>query len=122
MPSCIGVVIAEDEVLIRMAAADALRDEGFAVMEAQHAEDALGILQAHASSLQVLFTDIHMPGAMDGLALAHHTARTWPWIALLITSGRARPEGASLPARSCFLTKPYSHHHVVNHIREMTAA
>jgi two-component system, response regulator PdtaR len=120
MPSHIVVVFAEDEVLIRMAVAEALRDEGFAVMEAGHAEDALSILQTHASDIHVLFTDIEMPGTMDGLTLAHHTAQSWPWIALLITSGRTHHEHAVRPAKSRFLTKPYSHSHVVDHIRELT--
>ncbi|MDQ2736767.1 MAG: response regulator [Pseudomonadota bacterium] len=119
MPSHIVVVVAEDEALLRMATAEVLRDEGFEVMEAEHAEDALRILQAKAAVVHVLFTDIHMPGTMDGLALAHHTAGRWPWVALLITSGRARLDSAVLPSKSRFLTKPYSHHRVVTHIREL---
>ncbi len=119
MPAHIAVVVAEDEPLIRMAAAAALRDEGFEVMEAESAEEALGILQEHAWDVHVLFTDIHMPGSMDGLALAHHAALHWPWISFLIASGRAKPEDAELPARSRFVAKPYSHDHVITHVREM---
>ncbi len=69
----------------------ALEDEGFEVIETEHAEAALGVLQNHAARVNVLFTDIQMPGTMDGLALAHHTAKNWPKIALLLTS--------ALPAR-----------------------
>jgi CheY-like chemotaxis protein len=118
MPSHIVVVFAEDEALIRMAGAEALRGEGFAVIEAGHAEDALSILQTCASDIHVLFTDIEMPGTMDGLALAHRTAQSWPWIALLIASGRAHHEHAVRPAKSRFLTKPYTPSHVVDHIPE----
>ena len=70
------------------------------VMEAEHAEAALKSLHAKASDIHVLFTDIQMPGTMDGLALAHHTAQNWPWIALLITSGLPRPDQAALPIES----------------------
>ena len=119
MPAHIAVVLAEDEPLIRMAAAAALRDEGFDVMEAESAEEALDILHAHAWDVHVPFTDIHMAGSMDGLALAHHAALHWPWISFLIASGRARPGDTELPTRSRFVAKPYSHDHVINHIREM---
>jgi CheY-like chemotaxis protein len=78
MPRRIAVLLAEDEELIHFVAAEALRDEGFEVIEAAHAEDALASLETHATVIHVLFTDIHMPGTMDGLALAHHTARTGP--------------------------------------------
>jgi DNA-binding NtrC family response regulator len=122
MPVPIAIVIAEDEVLTRIAIADTLRDEGFDVMEAEHAEEALGILGDRAASVRVLFTDIHMPGSMDGLALAHHTKKNWPWIGLLIVSGFAHPEPAAMPQDSRFLAKPYDHRHVVQHIQEMTTA
>ncbi len=122
MPTHIAIVLAEDEALVRMAISDALRDEGFEVMEAENAEQALGILEAHAANFHVLFTDVHMPGPMNGLALAHCAARNWPWLSLLIASGRARPDLAALPSRSRFVIKPYSHDHVIGHIREMAVA
>jgi response regulator RpfG family c-di-GMP phosphodiesterase len=67
------------------------------VIEAEHAEAALGILQIHVAHIHVLFTDLHMPGAMDGLALAHHTAKNWSKIALLLTSACPRPHSRNLP-------------------------
>jgi two-component system, response regulator PdtaR len=69
-----------------------------------------------------LFTDIQMPGTMDGVALAHHTSQHWPWIGLIITSARPRPDRAVLPKKSRFVAKPYRHHHVIRHIRELTTA
>jgi CheY-like chemotaxis protein len=121
MPEIV-VLVAEDEELVRLVIAEALRDEGLEVMEAQHAEAALRVLQRHAARIHVLFTDIQMPGSMDGLALAHHTARNWPRIALLITSGRPQPDRATFPEKSRFVAKPYYHSHVVQHIRELAAA
>jgi two-component system, response regulator PdtaR len=122
MPDQILVLVAEDEELVRLVVIEALHDAGFEVMDVEHAEAALGLLQNHATRIHVLFTDIQMPGAMDGLALAHHTAKHWPKIALLITSSRPRPERAELPEKSRFLAKPYRHQHVIRHIRELVAA
>ena len=92
------------------------------MIEAEHAEAALSILHNNAACIRVLFTDIQMPGTMDGLALAHHTAEKWPKIALLITSARPRPHQQSLPEKCRFLAKPYRHDHVICHIRELAAA
>jgi two-component system, response regulator PdtaR len=78
MSDQIFVLVAEDEELVRLVIAETLRDEGLEVMEAEHAEAALGVLEQHAARIHVLFTDIQMPGSMDGLALAHHTAKTGP--------------------------------------------
>lgn len=87
MPSPVAVVLVEDDGLLRLATAEALRSEGFEVREAEHAENALRILRTRASAVHVLFTDVCMLGMMDGLALAQYTMQVWPWIALLITSG-----------------------------------
>ena len=122
MPDQIFVLVAEDEELLRLVIVDALEDAGFEMMDVEHAEAALGVLQIQAERIHVLFTDIQMPGVMDGLALAHHTAKNWPKIALLITSARPRPHQSKLPDKSRFLAKPYRHHHVIRHIRELAAA
>jgi two-component system, response regulator PdtaR len=122
MPDQILVLVAEDEELVRVVIVEALEDEGFKVIEAEHAEAALGVLQTDATRIHALFTDIHMPGHMDGLALAHHTAKNWPKIALLVTSARPLPHQRSLPEKGRFLAKPYQHTHVIRHIRELAAA
>ena len=115
------ILVAEDEAMLRLITVEVLQDAGFEVFEAEHAEAALGVLQIHAARIHVLFTDIHMPGTMDGLALAHHAAKNWPKIALLLTSARPRPHQRKLPAKSRFLAKPYQHDHVFRHIRELAA-
>ena len=119
MPDQILVLVAEDEETVRLVIVDALEDAGFGVMQVEHAEAALGILHIHAARIHVLFTDIQMPGAMDGLALAHHTSKHWPNIALLITSARPLPHQSEFPEKGRFLAKPYRHHHVIRHIREL---
>jgi two-component system, response regulator PdtaR len=116
------VLVAEDEALIRMMAIDALCNAGFRVLEAQHAHDALALLEAQADGIHLLFTDIHMPGSMDGLDLAHHVHGQWPWIALLIASGQRQPMPAELPPGCRFLPKPYDLDHVIGHARTLTSA
>lgn len=116
------VLLVEDEPLIRMMAADVLTDAGFVVMESEHADAALAMLQNEAENVHAMFTDIQMPGSMDGLRLAHHTRRHWPWIALMLASGRSRPEKVEMPEGSRFLSKPYSPTHLLQGVREMAAA
>jgi two-component system, response regulator PdtaR len=106
----------------RLVIVEALEDADFEVIEAEHAEAALAVLETEAARIHVLFTDIHMPGTMDGIALAHHTAKHWPKIALLLTSARPPPRQLSFPEKSRFLAKPYRHDRVIRHIRELAAA
>jgi two-component system, response regulator PdtaR len=122
MPDRVFVLVVEDETMIRLPIVDTLTDEGFQVMEAGHAEAALTILKSHAPGIHVLFPDIQMPGSLDGLALAQHTSRHWPWIRLLVTSGQQCPCRAAFPKGSRFVSKPYKQDHVISHLRELAAA
>ena len=115
------VVVVEDEVLVRLVACQALEEAGFLVVEAQHADEAIAVLRARAADVRAVFTDIHMPGSMDGMALAHLSRRSWPWIVLLIASGRARPRPDEMPEGSRFLPKPYDANHAIGHLRQMLA-
>jgi CheY-like chemotaxis protein len=115
------VVVVEDELLIRLLAVETLTEAGFTVLEAGHAAEALTHLEAQAAAIGVLFTDIHMPGRMDGLGLAHHALLHWPWIGQLLTSGRANPALDGFPPGSHFLQKPYDLDNMVAHVRALTA-
>ncbi len=118
-PAPLIVVVAEDEALIRMLAVDELIDAGFEIIEAAHAAEALAILNSRADGIHVLFSDIHMPGTMNGLELAHYVRTQWPWIALLLTSGRACPTMDDMPADCRFIPKPYELHQVIHHLRDI---
>jgi DNA-binding NtrC family response regulator len=118
----VGVILVEDEPLIRMIAESVLCDCGFQVFVATDAHDALRILEAEAIHIQVLFTDVNMPGAMNGVTLAHYVRRHWPWISELITSGRGSSVDNDMPEGSCFIAKPYDLNKVVNQIRDMAEA
>jgi len=102
-----------------MFAADVLVAAGFEVIEANDAAEALSVLEAQNATICVLFTDIHMPGPIDGLTLAHHARRKWPGIGVLVTSGKDRPERSALPPKCRFLPKPYDLSLVVKHVREL---
>lgn len=102
------VLIVEDEALVQMTAADVLTDAGFDVLEASNADEALGLLEERADEVGVLFTDVHMPGSMDGIGLAERVHQCWPHILLLITSGHWRFTTDNLPDHGVFMAKPYA--------------
>ena len=113
------VVVVEDEAPIRMVVLDAFEDEGFEVFGAEHAQEAIAILNTVAARVHVLFTDVNMPGDMNGVQLAHHVSRHWPWIGLVITSGLEYPARSVLPQGTRFFPKPYDLARVTKHIREL---
>ncbi len=113
------VLLVEDEPLVRMTAADELDDAGFRVLEAKNADEALVVLEAHSDEVQVLFTDVNMPGSMDGMALAERVYQRWPHVLLLISSGYARPHPDEIPDHGRFVPKPYRGETLVRHITEM---
>jgi two-component system, response regulator PdtaR len=97
------VLVVEDDFLVRLCAADALSEAGFTVLQAGSAPDAMRVLED--GPVDVVFTDINMPGAFDGAGLARRVRRRWPATAVVVTSGRGRPEEGLGEAR--FLPKPY---------------
>ncbi len=112
------VLLVEDEPLVRMCAADILEDEGFEVIEAATAPAALSILEKR-DDVTALFTDIDMPGGMNGLELAGIVHARWPHIALVVTSGRYRVGADHLPGDGIFIGKPYAAAAPVRIIREL---
>ncbi|QIJ76707.1 response regulator [Methylobacterium sp. NI91] len=98
------ILVVEDESFVRMVAVDMLEDAGLPVAEAPDADAALQLLEGKAQAFCALFTDIDMPGSMDGLTLAARVRARWPHIRLVVTSGRVRP--GDLPDAG-FLPKPY---------------
>lgn len=113
------VLLVEDEPLVRMTSADELEETGFQVLEAANADVALAVLEARSDEVQVLFTDVNMPGSMDGVALAEQVHARWPHIRLLISSGYARPRPDEIPDDGRFVPKPYRAAAVIRHICEM---
>jgi CheY-like chemotaxis protein len=100
------VLIVDDEPMVRSFAVEMLQDAGFDVLEAANADDAIRLLENN-SDIGVIFTDVQMPGSMDGLKLAHAVRNRWPPIKIIVTSGRFAAEH-DLPEGGRFFSKPYS--------------
>ena len=113
------VVIAEDEGLLRMLAVEVLQDEGFVTLTAEDAVTAIDVFKSRQQAIDVLLTDIRMPGAMDGLELAHRVREHWPWVVIIIASGNVFLRQDQLPEGARFFPKPYDMHRIVDVIRQM---
>jgi CheY-like chemotaxis protein len=113
------VLIVEDELLLRIDAAEMIEAAGFEVIEAANADEAIEVLEARRD-ITVVFTDIQMPGSMDGLKLARAVRGRWPPIKIIATSGRLHVGDTDLPEGGRFLPKPYSHAQVARVLRELT--
>ena len=118
MPQAVTVLVVEDEPLIRMDIADQLQDLGFKVLEAANAREAVAMLAAN-DDIQVMFTDVDMPGGMDGLKLAAAVRDRWPPVKIIVTSGHRRVSIDDLPDDSRFMPKPYTGREVATAMREI---
>ena len=115
------VLVVEDEAILRSMASSMFSTEGFHVVEAATSDDAVIMLDTEPE-VHLLFTDVHMPGSFDGLALAWHVMNHWPHIRIIIVSGQVNPQPHEMPPGSRFCSKPYDPSTVLNHAREMLAA
>jgi two-component sensor histidine kinase/CheY-like chemotaxis protein len=113
-----NVLVVEDEMVMRMRAVDIVEDAGFTPVEAVNADEALSILESR-SDISLLFTDIQMPGSMDGLVLAHAVHKRWPSIKIILVSGQAKLSDADKPANSRFFGKPLEVTQMIAELREM---
>src|SRR6266850_8104700 len=113
------VLIVEDEFLLRVDAVDMIEAAGFGVVEAVNADEAIEILESRRD-IGVVFTDIQMPGSMDGLKLARAVRGRWPPIKIIATSGHVGVAEADLPEGGRFLAKPYGPIEITGVLRELT--
>jgi CheY-like chemotaxis protein len=115
------VLIVEDELLVRLDAVEVIEADGFEVVEAKNADDAIAILEQR-NDIGLIFTDIDMPGSMDGLKLAHFVKDRWPPIKIIATSGHAKISANDLPEGGRFMPKPYKATEVADVIHELISA
>ena len=108
------VLVVEDETLIRELVAEELEEAGYSVVVATNADQAITILEAR-QDIHLVFTDIDMPGSMDGLKLATAVRDRWPPVHIIITTGKVRP--LEIPANALFIPKPYVSENVVAAMR-----
>lgn len=100
------ILVVEDEILTRMGIVDYLQAQGYTLLEAQTGQQALEML-AREDRVDIVFTDVDMPGGIDGLMLASEVNAGWPSIGIIVTSGKAVPSERCLPQGSQFYPKPY---------------
>lgn len=100
------ILIVEDEALVRLAAVGIAIEAGYEALEASNADQAIEILESR-EDIRLVFTDIDMPGTMDGLKLARYVRERWPPIKIIVASGKAVVEQSQLPSGSRFFPKPY---------------
>ena len=115
------VLVVEDDFLIRIGAVEMIEAAEFDVVEAANADEAMEILKARLD-ITVVFTDVQMPGSMDGLKLAAAIRGRWPPIRIVATSGNIDVRRSDLPEGGRFLPKPYSSAQIVETLRELTGA
>jgi CheY-like chemotaxis protein len=101
------ILVVENEALVRLELADRLASSGLTVLVASNADEAIVLLDAHPE-IEVLFTDVRMPGSMDGVRLARHVRDRWPPVKIIVASGMMGAELRDLPPGSLFLSKPYA--------------
>jgi CheY-like chemotaxis protein len=112
------VLVVEDEMLLRMRAVDMVEDAGFTPLEAVDADEAVAILESR-SDIALLFTDIQMPGSMDGLKLAHAVRERWPPIKIILVSGQLKLANIDIPADSRFFGKPLEAKEMIAEMQNM---
>jgi CheY-like chemotaxis protein len=113
-----AVLIVEDEPLVRLCAVQIVEDAGYEVVEAANADEAIAILEGRRD-IRVVFTDVHMPGSMDGLKLVAAVRDRWPPIKIMVTSGRHFVPERELPEGGRFFGKPYDPIQVKNALHEL---
>ncbi len=121
MAEKIAVLVVEDEPITRMDVVDQLEEGGFKVFEAPDADRAIKILEANPA-IRILFTDIDMPGSMDGLKLAAAVRDRWPPIKIVVASGLRKINVDALPDDSRFFSKPYNVNEIAATMRGMVNA
>ncbi|HEX8413790.1 MAG TPA: response regulator [Sphingomicrobium sp.] len=110
-------LVVEDDPSILMGACDILEAAGFRYYEADNGDNAKTLLTERAESIVLLFSDVDMPGQTDGFALARYVAEHWPWIEIVIASGRRLPAHGDMPEEATFLRKPFNTQMVHAHLR-----
>ena len=115
-PCCVLVV--EDDAILRLHTIDIVEEAGFTAIEAGNADEAIAILESR-SDIHLLFTDVDMPGSMDGVKLAHAVRNRWPPIKIVVVSGHLHLEPDALPPESRFFGKPFEARKMVDELRNL---
>ena len=113
------ILVVENEAIVRMEAAASLTDLGLTVLTADGADQAIALLDSHPE-IEILFTDLKMPGSMDGMRLTHHVRGRWPPVKIIVASGLWTTKLSDLPTGSVFLAKPYAPDALIAALRDVS--
>ena len=115
------LIVVEDDLLLSLDISEALKDEGYDVIAVGSADDAIKVLESH-NDIHTIFTDIDVPGSMDGLKLAAAVRDRWPPVNIIVTTGMRAPRDDEMPANSMFIAKPYRSAEVLEAVRSFENA
>ena len=113
------ILVVEDQSFLRFEAVDLLQEAGFETLEAPNANAALEILKERWQDVRLLFTDVQMPGEIDGIGLAEEVHKCWPDVLLLVTSGGVQVQEDELPDHGKFMPKPYRASTLIKQVRHL---
>jgi CheY-like chemotaxis protein len=117
----LAVLVVEDDPLVRALAVEIVEEAGYVALEASDADEAVAILETR-SDIALLFTDINMPGSIDGLKLAHAVRDRWPPIKIVMVSGKVALTADDMPSNSQFFAKPYQASRMISELRSLISA
>ncbi|MCJ2079884.1 response regulator [Methylobacterium sp. J-090] len=112
-------LVVEDDGLIRMDIVEILSDAGFRTYEAATSDEGAILLERERQSIVLLFSDVQMPGSLDGFGLARKAAQCWPHISIVVASGHVCPGPNDLPEGVRFIDKPFTAGMVHDHLKEI---
>ncbi len=115
------VLVVEDSAIIRMGAIDLVFSAGYEALEAGDADEAIRILESR-DDIDLVFTDVQMPGTMDGIKLSHYIRDRWPPVKLMVASGAAILDESSLPVGCTFFSKPYDDHTITDVMAQLLSS
>ena len=115
------ILVVEDDILLSLDISEALEDAGYDVIAAANADEAIKVLETR-NDIRTIFTDINMPGSMDGLKLASAVRDRWPPVHIIVTTGMRAPHRDEMPANSMFIAKPYRSAEIIEAVRSFENA
>lgn len=116
-----AILVVEDDFLLSWHISDALKDEGYDVIAVASADEAIKVIETR-NDIRTIFTDIDLPGSMDGLKLARAVRDRWPPVHIIVTTGMRAPHRDEMPANSAFIAKPYRSAEVLEAVRSFENA
>lgn len=119
-PPRYAALVVEDDPLLLMDAMDLVEEAGLRAYGARDAAEAIRFLEQH-DEIRVMFTDVQMPGSMDGLHLARAVRERWPPVTIIVTSGRIKVTKEDMPENGVFFAKPYLPATIVNALSDIAA-